>query len=200
VVTTDEGPIILASSSPRRRDILSDLGIAFEVQPSHADESALHIEDHVEFVRAAALLKLRSVLDASDRRGAFVLAADTTVSVGDQRLGKPCDDRDAVRMLTLLAGRDHVVRTAIALGVVGEDVREARVVETRVWFRQASSDELERYVATGESRDKAGAYGIQGVASGFVTRVDGSYSNVVGLPAAEVVELLTQHGALDRWP
>jgi septum formation protein len=69
-----------------------------------------------------------------------------------------------------------------------------------VWFRQASSDELERYVATGESRDKAGAYGIQGVASGFVTRVDGSYSNVVGLPAAEVVELLTQHGALDRWP
>lgn len=200
MVTGGQEPIILASSSPRRRDILSDLGIAFEVRPSHVDESTLQMEDDVAFVRAAALWKLRSVLDASERMGGFVLAADTTVSTGAHRLGKPRDDRDALRMLRLLAGRDHVVRTAIALGVVGEGVREARVVETRVWFRRASMDELERYVATGESHDKAGAYGIQGVASGFVRRIDGSYSNVVGLPAAEVVEMLIQHGALERWP
>jgi septum formation protein len=103
-------------------------------------------------------------------------------------------------MLALLSGRDHVVRTAVALGVIGEDTREVRLVETRVWFRQATADELERYVATGESRDKAGAYGIQGVASGFVTRLEGSYTNVVGLPAAEVIDLLIEHGALDRWP
>lgn len=192
--------IILASASPRRRQILTSLGIAFVAQPSHVDETSLCIEDDVEFVRAAALLKLRSVLEASGQKGAYVLAADTSVCVGRERLGKPADDRDALRMLTLLAGRDHVVRTAVVLGVVGEGVREARVVETRVWFRAASSNELERYVASGESSDKAGAYGIQGLASGFVTHVQGSYTSVVGLPAAEAVEMLVRHGALERWP
>lgn len=193
-------PIILASSSPRRREILSKLGIAFEVRPSPADETSLRVDDEMDFARAAALLKLRGVLEASPRPGSYVLAADTTVSVERERLGKPRDDRDAVRMLTLLSGRDHLVRTAVALGVAGEGVREACIVQTRVWFRQATTEELERYVATGESRDKAGAYGIQGVASGFVTRLDGSYTNVVGLPAAEVIDLLIKHGALDRWP
>lgn len=192
--------IILASASPRRKQILASLGITFEARPSHVDESSLRIEDDVEFVRSAALLKLQTALRASGDEGAYVLAADTSVCVGGERLGKPADDRDALRMLMLLAGRDHLVRTAVALGVVGEGVREARVVETRVWFREACSKELERYVASGESRDKAGAYGIQGLASGFVTRVHGSYTNVVGLPAAEVVDMLVTHGALDRWP
>lgn len=193
-------PIILASASPRRREILSSLGIAIEVQPSGANEEALQIEDDTEFVRAAARMKLQEVLDASQDAEAYVLAADTVVCVDGHRLGKPIDDADAVRMLELLVGRDHVVRTAVALGRVGNGVLDGRVVETTVWFRSASREELERYVAAGESDDKAGAYGVQGLASGFVTRLEGSYTNVVGLPAAEVVSLLVEHGALEQWP
>lgn len=199
-MSPSQSPIILASASPRRREILSSLGIAFEVQPSGADESLLQMEDHLEFVRAAAMVKLESVLSNSDRLGAHVLAADTIVCVGSERLGKPADEPDAVRMLELLVGRAHVVRTAIALGRVGEGALDGRVVETRVWFAQASRQQLERYVAAGESLDKAGAYGIQGLASGLVTRLEGSYSNVVGLPAAELIALLLDYGALDRWP
>lgn len=199
-MSASRSSIILASASPRRREILSSLGIAFEVQPSGADETSLRIEDDFEFVRAAALVKLESVLSGSDRLGAFVLAADTIVCAGAERLGKPADDADALRMLELLAGRAHLVRTAIALGQVGEGALDSRIVETRVWFGPASREQLKRYVAAGESHDKAGAYGVQGLASGFVTRLEGSYSNVVGLPAAEVVALLLDHDALDRWP
>jgi septum formation protein len=179
---------------------MSSLGVAIEVQPSRADEEALLVEDDVEFVLAAARMKLEDVLATSQEGGAYVLAADTIVCVDGQRLGKPADDADAVRMLELLAGRDHVVRSAVALGRVGEGVLGCRVVETRVWFRPASREEIGRYVAAGESHDKAGAYGIQGLASGFVTRLEGSYTNVVGLPASEVVSLLIEHGALDQWP
>ena len=193
-------PIILASASPRRREILSSLGIAFEVQPSGADERSLRMEDHSEFVRAAALMKLEGVLSGAERRGAHVLAADTIVCVGAERLGKPEDETDAIRMLELLVGRAHVVRTAIALGRLGQGALDCRVIESRVWFGPASREQLERYVAAGESLDKAGAYGIQGLASGFVSRLEGSYTNVVGLPAAEVVSLLLEHGALERWP
>ena len=192
--------LVLASASPRRAEILETLGIAFEVRPSGADESALVAEDDAAFVRAAALAKLTDALDVIDDAGVFVLAADTVVCVDGERLGQPVDDGDALRMLGLLVGRDHVVRTAVALGKAGQGVLECHVVETRVWFRGADLDELRRYVATGESRDKAGAYGVQGVASGFVTRLEGSYTNVVGLPAAEVVRLLLEHGALDQWP
>jgi septum formation protein len=199
-VSTSRRPLILASASPRRREILASLGVATEVQPSGADETALQIEDDEEFVRAAARMKLEDVLSASRDTGAYVLAADTIVCVDGHRLGKPANDADAVRMLELLAGRDHVVRTAVALGRVGDGVLDCRVVETRVWFRPASRAELERYVDAGESSDKAGAYGIQGLASGFVTRLEGSYTNVVGLPAAEVVGLLVEHGALGQWP
>ena len=192
--------IILASASPRRRQIVATLGIELRVQPSLVDETSLEVEDHVEFVREAALMKLRSVLASCAQSDAHVLAADTIVSVDGERLGKPRDHDDALRMLEKLAGREHVVRTAIALGRVGDDAHDSRVVETRVEFRGASREELERYVASGESDDKAGAYGIQGLASGFITRIEGSYTNVVGLPAAEVVCLLLDHGALERWP
>ncbi|MFW2388161.1 MAG: Maf family protein [Polyangiales bacterium] len=192
--------LILASASPRRREILSSLGIDFDVQPSGADESSLNMEDHLEFARAAALLKLDQVLSTSEREGANVLSADTIVCVGGQRLGKPVDETDAVRMLELLVGRAHVVRTAVALGRVGEGALDCQIVETRVWFGPATREQLERYVAAGESLDKAGAYGVQGLAGGFVTRIEGSYTNVVGLPAAEVVALLLEHGALERWP
>jgi septum formation protein len=193
-------PLVLASASPRRREILSSLGVAICVQPSAVDEAALDIDDDVQFVRTAARMKLEDVLDSCEEAGAYVLAADTTVCVDGHRLGKPSDEADAVRMLELLGGRDHVVRTAVALGRVGEGMLECRVSETRVWFRPASRSELERYVTAGESLDKAGAYGIQGLASGFVTRLEGSYTNVVGLPASDVVTLLLDHGALGEWP
>lgn len=199
-MTAARGPLVLASASPRRREILSALGLEFEVHPSGADEGGLRIEDHLEFVRAAALLKLQTALDVEVREGVFVLAADTIVTVDDQRLGKPVDDMDAVRMLSLLAGRDHLVRTAIALGRAADGVLASRVVETRVWFKPASREALARYVAAGESLDKAGAYGIQGLASGFVTRLEGSYTNVVGLPASEVISMLLDRGALEQWP
>ena len=199
-MTAARGPLVLASASPRRREILAALGLEFEVHPSGADEGGLRIEDHLEFVRAAALLKLQTALDVEVREGVFVLAADTIVTVDDQRLGKPVDDMDAVRMLSLLAGRDHLVRTAIALGRAADGVLASRVVETRVWFKPASREALARYVAAGESLDKAGAYGIQGLASGFVTRLEGSYTNVVGLPASEVISMLLDRGALEQWP
>ncbi|MDH3623742.1 MAG: Maf family protein [Myxococcales bacterium] len=192
--------LVLASASPRRAEILETLGLEFEVRPSGVDESSLVAEDDAAFVRAVAVAKLTDVLESLDDPGAFVLAADTVVCIDGKRLGQPADDDDALRMLGLLAGRDHVVWTAIALGQVGRGFLECRDVETRVWFRDADLQELCRYVATGESRDKAGAYGVQGVASGFVKRLEGSYTNVVGLPAAEVVGLLLEHGALDQWP
>jgi len=192
--------LFLASASPRRRDILSTLGVRFELRATHADEASLRIDDDVEFVREAALLKLRRALAQIDDEGAFVLAADTIVCVDGHRLGKPFDDEDAFGMLKRLAGNEHVVRTAVALGRVGAGLLGQQLVETHVRFRESSDAELRRYVATGEPHDKAGAYGVQGVASGFVTAIRGSYTNVVGLPAAEVVMLLLEHGVLTEWP
>lgn len=198
-MTTGE-TLVLASASPRRAEILSTLGIGFEAQPSDVDESELNVDDEIEFVRHAASLKARSVLERLSGRSAFVLGADTIVCVSGVRLGKPTDDDEALRMLAHLAGRDHVVRTAVAIGHTRKGILACEVVETRVWFRRADRDELARYVASGEGRDKAGAYGVQGLASGFVTRLEGSYTNVVGLPAAETVAMLRDHGALACWP
>ena len=197
-MTRDRVRLVLASVSPRRADILRTLGISFDVMPSGVDERAL-AGNGGSFARTAARAKLRRALLGVET-DAFVLAADTVVIVDDVRLGQPATDDDALRMLGLPSGRDHRVETAVALGRVGCGELETRLVETRVWFRRAGIEELRRYVATGEGRDKAGAYGVQGLASGFVTRVDGSYTNVVGLPAAETVGLLVEHGAIERWP
>lgn len=194
--------IVLASASPRRREILTTLGIRFRVRPSGWDEGSLDLADDHEFVRRAAEKKRDVVIESlpSTEERTWVLAADTIVSVGDRRLGKPRDDAEAVRMIELLAGRSHWVRTAIALGRPCDEAGESDVVSTQVWFRDASHSEVVRYVATTEGRDKAGAYAIQGLGSGFVQRIEGSYTNVVGLPAAEVVELLLKNEALDQWP
>ena len=196
----ESASLVLASASPRRREILATLGIAVEVMPTHADEDSLEVADPVGFVTEAARLKLRSALAGQDVGSRFVLSADTIVCIDDERLGKPRDEEEALAMLRRLSGRDHLVRTAVALGRGERGELACRVVETRVWFRPAPEEALRRYIARGESLDKAGAYGVQGAAAGFVTRLDGSYSNVVGLPAAEVVDLLLQHGAIERWP
>ncbi|MEM7435904.1 MAG: Maf family protein [Myxococcota bacterium] len=196
---TSNAPLVLASGSPRRADILTTLGIRFEVRKSGVDEKALGAPDHAAFVRTVATAKLEQVLAALKGETRFVLAADTMVCVDDQRLGQPADDTDAHRMLLRLSGREHVVKTAIALGR-GHETLACEVVSTTVSFRATTAEELRRYIATGEGRDKAGSYAIQGIGSGFVERIDGSYTNVVGLPAAEVVGLLVRHGALTKWP
>jgi len=182
-------PIVLASASPRRAELLRAAGIEFEVVPAHVDETARPDERADHYVRRIADAKARAVAARLTNR--IVLAADTTVVVDDEMLAKPIDEDDAKRMLRMLSGRAHEVLTAVAL-VRGPE-RSAPLVEvetTEVEFASLTEFEIDWYVATGEPRDKAGAYAIQGYASRFVTRIDGSYSNVVGLPIALVYEIL----------
>lgn len=189
--------LVLASASPRRREILATLGVAFDVVPSRAAEE----EREGEAPRALAeRLAREKALEVSRRVGErFVLGADTVVVAGGRVLGKPRDDEDARAMLRLLSDRWHEVITGVALARGGA-VLEALSVTTRVHVLALSEDRIARYVATGEGRDKAGGYAVQGIASGFCDRIDGSYGNVVGLPAAETVALLERHGVIEGWP
>jgi septum formation protein len=193
---------VLASASPRRADLLRAAGFEFEVIPAEIDE-AIDVEETPDgYVRRVAQLKATSV--ASHAPGRAILAADTVVVVDHQVLGKPVDAGDARRMLRRLSGREHVVMTAVCLMNPGPaDQREGgskrletRVARTTVEFAPLSDAEIDWYLATGEPMDKAGAYAVQGLASRFVTRVDGSYSNVVGLPVAVVYELCRGAGLL----
>jgi septum formation protein len=187
--------LILASGSPRRREILSQLGIAFEVRAADVDETPLEGEKAIDLARRLARAKCER---ASASASASVLAADTVVDVDGVPFNKPVDDDDARRMITLLAGRTHCVHTAIALCAFGEIT--VRSVTTGVMFRSLTDDEIARYVASGEGRDKAGAYALQGLGGGMITSVRGSPSNVIGLPAAETVALLVERGVIARWP
>jgi septum formation protein len=197
---------VLASASPRRREILGTLGLHFDVEVSAIDEATREGERAADYVLRIARDKARTVAarmaerDGNDAR--VVLAADTTVVLDGEILGKPEDDTDARRMLRALSGRAHEVLTAIvAVTREGEEaVVRGRVVRTEVAFRPLDDAAIEAYLAGGEHRDKAGAYGIQGLAMGFVTDLRGSYTNVVGLPAAETVELLLESRAIARWP
>ena len=181
--------LILASASPRRYELLQAAGYEFVVRVADVDEAVRAGESPDSYVRRVAIAKARAVGPRPDE---FVLAADTTVVVDGVILGKPSDGADAVRMLTLLAGRAHEVLTGVCLlRPAGVDVR---VAATRVEFLPMSADEIAWYVASGEPADKAGAYGIQGRAARFVSRIDGSYSNVVGLPVAVVHEMLVRAG------
>jgi len=181
--------LLLASASPRRAELLRAAGIAFEVMAAHVDETAHAGEIPEAYVRRVAEDKAHTI--ASRVSGRIVLAADTTVVVDDRMLAKPEDDEDATRMLRMLSGRTHQVLTAVAVcraGATGAPLVE--IERTEVEFAPLTEFEIDWYVATGEPRDKAGAYAIQGYASRFVTRIDGSYSNVVGLPIALVYDLL----------
>jgi septum formation protein len=183
--------IILASASPRRAELLRAAGIEFDVMPANVDESVRPSETPDAYVRRIAEAKVRALVGLVE--GRVVLAADTTVVIDGEMLGKPLHDQDARRMLRLLSGRAHDVLTAVTVyrGPKGSARLETTAVErTQVEFARLTEHEIDWYVATGEPRDKAGAYAIQGYASRFVTRVNGSYSNVVGLPIALVYELL----------
>jgi septum formation protein len=177
--------LVLASQSPRRAELLRAAGIDFDVRPGDVDESVRAGETAHEYVQRVAVAKAHAVArDAAE----IILAADTTVVVEGEILGKPADAADAARMLRRLAGRSHEVLTGVCLLRAG--IVSTRVAATTVAFLPMSEEEIAWYVASGEPMDKAGAYGIQGLASRFISRIDGSYTNVVGLPVAVVYELL----------
>lgn len=187
--------VVLASASPRRRELLATLGLRpgddLVIDPADTDESWKPSEDPVAYVRRVAHDKAMTV--ARRHPGRVVLAADTTVDLDGRILAKPVDADDATAMLTGLSGREHLTHTGLAVVDRSGSCR-VEVVTTAVVFRDLGADEVAWYVATGEPLDKAGAYAIQGGAAAFVTRVDGSVSNVVGLPLAETVLALRVAG------
>lgn len=202
-----ERPLVLGSRSPRRSEILQGLGLPLLVRPADVDESQLPGESAADYVRRVTEAKLGAVaklLDEAPEKSPFggVLTADTTVVVDGEILGKPEDVEDAVRLLERIAGRTHRVLTCYAIGRAEEPSRVAvsRVVESLVTMRAASREELVRYARTGEGLDKAGAYAIQGIGAFLVERIDGSYTNVVGLPACEVIVDLQRLGLLGEFP
>jgi septum formation protein len=182
--------LILASASPRRADLLRAAGFSFEILPMPLDERFKRREKPDVAVMRLAVEKAAAA--ASLRPGAVVIGADTTVVVRGQVLGKPVDAEDAKRMLKLLSGRSHEVLTGVSVSARGR--RLAHVEKTRVRMARLSDAEIAWYVATGEPAHKAGAYAVQGLASRFIKAIDGSYSNVVGLPISSLYNLLKELG------
>jgi septum formation protein len=181
--------LILASSSPRRAEILTSLGIPFDVEPADIDEAPLAGEGAE--ATAARLAAGKAAAVAVRRKGALILAADTLVVLDSAVLGKPADDPDAARMLSLLSGREHQVVTAICLRP-DDGPGTTRTEWSRVRFAPLTTDEIDWYVATGEPRDKAGAYAVQGLGARFIEGIEGSFTNVMGLPARAVYRLLRE--------
>ena len=175
--------VLLASASPRRRDLLRAAGVAVDVRAADIDETPHPGEAPDALVRRLAVAKASAV--AADNGDVIVVAADTTVALGGTVFNKPADDADAARMLRALSGRTHQVHTGFC--VRRGDVVVDAVVATSVTFRALDDTGIAAYLATGEHRDKAGAYGIQGAAAVLVDRVEGSLTNVIGLPVAEVL-------------
>ncbi len=176
--------IVLASQSPRRSELLRQAGIPFVAWPANVDETARPGESPQDYVKRLA----RDKALAAAAPGEIVLGADTAVVIDGELLGKPADSADAARMLGRLAGREHQVLTGICLRRGAEMMVDYAM--TRVWFRPLTLEEIAAYVATGEPMDKAGAYAIQGLASKFIERIDGSFTNVVGLPIELVQQML----------
>lgn len=186
----DEGlvPVVLASQSPRRRDLLTLVGIAHEVRPANIDESYLA----GEAPRAHAERLARGKAAAISAPDAVTIGSDTIVVIDGEVLGKPRDETDAARMLSRLSGRSHTVVTAVAASWAGRMLSD--VEEVAVTFRSLSPDDIAAYIATREPMDKAGAYGIQGFGATIVERVDGDYFAVMGLPLNRLTRLLQSLG------
>jgi septum formation protein len=194
-------PLLLGSASPRRREILASLRIPCLVLPADIDEGTQLGERPEPYLERVVSAK-RTAVHARARETVFgaVLVADTSVTLGDEILGKPADVEEAERMLGRLSGREHRVLTRYALGLPDGSLVAERTVTSRVWLRAASGSELRGYAATGEGLDKAGAYAVQGLGAFLVERIEGSYSNVVGLPACELVVDLRDAGLLGPFP
>jgi septum formation protein len=187
--------IYLASRSPRRGELLGQIGIGFDVLPSDVDESVLAEEAPEHYVLRLAKEKASVCVQRLAEQGLPlrpVLAADTTVCIDGMILGKPENDADAAAMLRRMSDRWHVVHTAVA--VAGKDRVEMALSSTQVELAPLSDADIEAYIASGEPRDKAGGYGIQGLAGTFIRRIEGSYSGVMGLPIYETAQLLKQFG------
>jgi|SRR5690606_23403093 len=189
------GPLVLASGSPRRRELLARAGVPFEVRPADVDERPRPGETPRALAARLALEKARAVARALGPEPArLVLGADTIVVLGADVLGKPADPDDAERLLGRLVGRAHRVLTAVALVESATLAARSALVESRVVMRAAEPGEIRRYVATGEPLDKAGAYAAQGEGRRFIERIEGSETNVIGLPLDETLALLREAG------
>lgn len=187
-------PIILASGSPRRKELLSDLGLEFTVHPSSAEEPAPDTgELPLDYVRRMAEMKTLDV--AKEHAGKTVLGADTIVVLDNRIMGKPKSKLDALEMLSALSGKTHQVITGFCM-VLPDGSTTTKAVSTDVDMRVSTEAELMGYVETGEPMDKAGAYAIQGIGTFLVTAIRGSYTNVVGLPVARVLEMLLSWGVV----
>ena len=182
--------VILASASPRRRDLLKLIGVAHEVRPAHADESYSAGEDPA--AHAERLARAKAAIIAAGADESLVIGADTIVVIDGHVLGKPRDREDAARMLRLLRGRTHVVMTAVAVAFQGQMLSD--VDKVSVTFRDLTDEEIEAYIATGEPMDKAGAYGIQGYGATIVKRIEGDYFAVMGLSLVRLVALAADVG------
>ena len=190
--------IYLASQSPRRQELLTQIGISFDVLRLEIDESIKNNEKPQEYVLRLAKEKAFAGWKGNKTKDKPVLGSDTAVVIDGEILGKPEDHAEARRMLMLLAGRTHQVMTAVALATLSGSLEEPELKSvisvSDVSFKQLSHDEIEGYINSGECDDKAGAYGIQGMAAAFITHLSGSYSGVMGLPLYETAELLNKAG------
>lgn len=186
--------LILASKSPRRRYLLSQAGLTFDVIPSAIDESTVPFENPADYVRTLSRAKAMDVAEGHPH--SWVIGADTIVMIDGTVLGKPADQSAARSMLKRLSGQTHQVYTGYTICCRDSAVTMSDVVCTDVSFKQLSDDEIEWYIHTDEPFDKAGAYAIQGLGTFLVKHIDGSYTNVVGLPVCEVIQYLIQQGAV----
>jgi septum formation protein len=193
-----EADLVLASASPRRRELLERLGLTLLVVPAELDETPRPDERPADYARRIAAAKCDAVADARPGSPLAVVGADTTVIVDDRILGKPRDADDARAMLALLAGRRHQVTTAYRVRLGDRAVE--RAVSTAVSIRALQPAEVDAYLGSGEWRGKAGGYAVQGIAAAFVTEVRGSITNVIGLPVSELLADLQALGALPRYP
>jgi septum formation protein len=188
--------IILASQSPRRKYLLEQAGLTFEVLPSTFDESSVPLEQPEAYVRKLAEGKAFDI--AGQRPAAWVIGADTIVLINGTILGKPTSAGEARRMLIQLSGQTHQVLTGYAILHLASNTLHTETISTEVVFKNLSKPEIEWYVHTTEPFDKAGAYAIQGLGTFLVKKINGSYTNVVGLPVCEVIEYLITRGVIGR--
>jgi septum formation protein len=184
--------LILASQSPRRRELLASVGIEFDVLPSQVPEVRGEGESPEDYV--ARLSREKAAAVAAQHGDRWIVAADTTVLLGDQLLEKPAGVDDARRMLATIAGRTHVVYTGVTLMNAARGYRDTRIAESEVRISALTEREIDWYARTGEGLDKAGAYAVQGIGALFIEQIHGSYTNVVGLPLALLYEMLKRAG------
>jgi septum formation protein len=184
--------IILASTSPRRKELLSSIGVRFEVDPGEYEEDMGLDLDPPALARFLSLEKAKSVAGRHDN--ALIIAADTFIVFKNRLLGKPRDAREAGEMLKMLSGRSHSVITGFTILDAGTGKRISKAVETEVWFKRLTDEEIAAYVRTKEPLDKAGAYAIQGLGAFFIRKIDGDYFNVIGLPLSALTDGLKKFG------